>query len=144
MKSFNTIYCFNLHGSSRIGEIVPAGETDKNIFDIQQGTAILLCVKKRNNAALAKIYYADLWGSRAEKYATLLDTDVQLTTWEELNPTSPFYLFVPRHNQYTEEYEVGWELTYIFQASSIGIITVRDRLIPILIINHSLISVGSL
>ncbi|RKU13734.1 DNA methyltransferase [Candidatus Poribacteria bacterium] len=128
MNSFNTIYCFNLHGSSRVGEIVPDGETDENVFDIQQGTAILLCVKERDNVAPAKIYYADLWGSRAEKYATLSDTDVQTTTWTELTPNSPFYHFVPRHNQHIEEYEVGWELTDIFQASSIGIITARDRL----------------
>ena len=128
MNSFNTIYCFNLHGSSRIGEIVPDGETDENVFDIQQGTAILLCVKERDNAAPAKIYYADLWGSRAEKYATLSHADVQTTTWIELTPDSPFYHFVPRHDQHREEYETGWELTDIFQVSSIGIITARDRL----------------
>ena len=128
MNSFNTIYCFNLHGSSRIGEIIPDGETDENVFDIQQGTAILLCVKECNNVAPAKIYYADLWGSRAEKYATLSETDVQITTWTELTPNSPFYHFVPRHDQHIEEYEVGWKLTDIFQASSIGIITARDKL----------------
>ena len=128
MSSFNTIYCFNLHGSSRIGEIVPDGETDENVFDIQQGTAILLCVKESDNVAPAKIYYADLWGSRAEKYATLSDTDVQTTTWTELTPDSPFYHFVPRQDQHIEEYEAGWVLTDIFQESSIGIITARDRL----------------
>ena len=128
MNSFNTIYCFNLHGSSRIGEIVPDGETDENVFDIQQGTAILLCVKERDNVAPAKIYYADLWGSRAQKYATLSYTDVQTTAWTELIPDSPFYHFVPRHDQHIEEYEAGWVLTDIFQASSIGIITARDRL----------------
>ena len=128
MNSFNTIYCFNLHGSSRIGEIVPDGETDENVFDIQQGTAILLCVKERDNVAPAKVYYADLWGSQAEKYATLSLTDVQTTTWTELIPNSPFYHFVPRHDQHREAYETGWELTNIFQASSIGIITARDKL----------------
>ena len=96
INSFNTIYCFNLHGSSRTGEIVPDGETDENVFDIQQGTAILLCVKERDNVAPAKIYYADLWGSREEKYNTLSETDVQSTDWTELQPTSPYYLFVPQ------------------------------------------------
>ncbi len=128
MNSFNTIYCFNLHGSSRIGEIIPDGETDENVFDIQQGTAILLCVKERDNVTPAKIYYTDLWGSRSEKYATLSHTDVQTTTWTELTPDSPFYHFVPRHDQHIEEYRACWELTDIFQASSIGIITARDRL----------------
>ena len=128
MNSFNTIYCLNLHGSSRIGEIIPDGETDENVFDIQQGTAILLCIKERDNVAPAKIYYADLWGSRSEKYATLSHTDIQTTAWTELTPDSPFYHFVPRHDQHIEEYETGWELTDIFQVSSIGIITARDKL----------------
>ena len=128
MNSFNTIYCFNLHGSSRIGEIVPSGEIDENVFDIQQGTTILLCVKERENTAIAKIYYADLWGSREEKYTTLLGGNVQSTTWTELNPSTPFYLFVPYDNEHTEEYEAGWQLSDIFQVSSIGIITARDRL----------------
>ena len=128
INSFNTIYCFNLHGSSRIGEIVPDGETDENVFDIQQGTAILLCVKERDNIAPAKIYYADLWGSREEKYSTLSETDIQSTEWTELQPISPYYLFVPQAIEQRTEYETGWELTDIFQASSIGIITARDRL----------------
>ncbi|RKU22697.1 hypothetical protein C6500_04135 [Candidatus Poribacteria bacterium] len=128
INSFNTIYCFNLHGSSRIGEIVPDGETDENVFDIQQGTAILLCVKERDNIAPAKIYYADLWGSRVEKYSTLSETDIQSTEWTELQPTSPYYLFVPQAIEQRTEYETGWELTDIFQASSIGVITARDRL----------------
>ncbi len=128
MNSFNTIYCFNLHGSSRIGEIIPDGETDENVFDIQQGTAILLCVKERDNVAPAKIYYADLWGSREEKYRTLSETDVQSTAWYQLQPTSPYYLFVPQAVEQRTEYETGWELNDIFQASSIGIITARDRL----------------
>ena len=128
MHSFNTIYCFNLHGSSRIGEIIPPGEIDENVFDIQQGTTILLCVKERENASPAQIYYADLWGSRSEKYTALLETDVQSTAWTELNPSPPFYLFVPYNSEHTEEYEAGWQLADIFQASSIGIITARDQL----------------
>lgn len=137
MKSFNTIYCLNLHGSSRIKENVPDGETDQNIFDIQQGVAILLCVKSKkdsrkpingDNLDAAKIYYAELWGSREKKYVTLLNTDVQSTEWKELHPTPHLYLFVPHNAAHTAEYEKGWSLTDIFQASSIGIVTARDKL----------------
>ena len=93
MKSFNAIYCFNLHGSSRVGEIVPVDETDENVFDIQQGTVILLCVKKRDNTAPAKIYYADVWGSREKKYKILSETDIQTTEWQVLHSISPFTVF---------------------------------------------------
>ena len=61
--SFNVIYLLNLHGSVRREEAVPDGETDQNVFDIQQGVCILLCVKKRDNSAAAKVHYADIWGS---------------------------------------------------------------------------------
>ena len=128
MESFNTIYCFNLHGSSRIGEIVPDGETDENVFDIQQGVAILLCVKDANNSALTKVYYADMWGPRAEKYNVLSETDVQKTEWCELLPTSPYYRFVPQMLDQKASYEAGWKVNDVFQSSSIGILTARDKL----------------
>ncbi|MYA68588.1 N-6 DNA methylase [Candidatus Poribacteria bacterium] len=128
MNSFNAIYCLNLHGSSRIKEDIPDAEIDENIFDIQQGVSILLCVKERDNPNAAKIYYADLWGSREEKYTTLLNTDVQSTDWTELHATSSLYLFVPHDAAYIAEYEKGWDLTDIFQSSSIGVLTARDKL----------------
>ena len=77
--SFNVIYLLNLHGSVRREEAVPDGEKDQNVFDIQQGVCILLCVKERDNSADAKVHYADLWGRRGEKYRTLSETDVQST-----------------------------------------------------------------
>ena len=130
MKSFNAIYCFNLHGSSRVGEIVPVDETDENVFDIQQGTVILLCVKKRDNIAPAKIYYADVWGSREKKYRILSETDIQTTEWQVLHSTSPFYRFFPQHITPDQEviYRQGWQVKDIFQESSIGILTARDKL----------------
>ena len=130
MKSFNAIYCFNLHGSSRVGEIVPVDETDENVFDIQQGTVILLCVKKRDNTAPAKIYYADVWGSREKKYKILSETDIQTTEWQVLHSISPFYRFFPQHITPDQDviYRQGWQVKDIFQESSIGILTARDKL----------------
>ena len=128
MKSFNVIYCFNLHGSSRIREIVPGGETDENVFGIQQGVAILLCVKEANNSALTKVYYADLWGPREEKYNVLSETDVQTTKWCTLLPTPPYYRFVPQMLDQRASYEAGWKANDVFQSSSIGILTARDKL----------------
>ena len=129
MKSFNAIYCFNLHGGSRIGEIVPDGETDENVFDIQQGTTILLCVKERDNVAPAKIYYADLWGSRKKKERILSETNIQ-TDCQVLHATSPFYRFSRQHITPEQEaiYMQGWQVNDIFHESSIGILTARDKL----------------
>ena len=126
--SFNTIYLLNLHGSNRRTEAVPTAHRDENVFDISQGVCVLLCVKERDNSASATIYYTDIWGSREEKYNLLSETDVQSTEWCEPQPTSPYYLFVPQAADYSTEYEVGWEITDIFQTNSVGIATGRDKL----------------
>ena len=129
MKSFNAIYCFNLHGGSRIGEIAPETETDENVFDIKQGVTILLCVKAPNNPVPAKIYYADLWGLREEKYKVLSETDVQTNGGHTFQPTSPYYYFIPQEAEARAEYEKGSKkITDIFQTSSVGILTARDKL----------------
>ena len=127
MNSFNALYLFNLHGSSIIKEAIPEGKKNENVFNIQQGVAILLCVKTRDNADVAKVFYADLWGSRAEKYQTLAESDVQSTQWTELQPTSPGYLFVPQDTERRAAYEEGWKITDIFHVHSAGIITARDK-----------------
>ena len=131
LEDFNIIYLLNLHGSNRRTEAVPEAQRDENVFDISQGVCILLCVKESNNPAPAKVYYTDMWGSREEKYNTLSEADVKpmmQTAQNELQPTSPYYLFVPQATDYSAEYEIGWKITDIFQTSSIGIVTARDKL----------------
>ena len=48
--------------------------------------------------------------------------------WCKLQPSSPYHLFVPQGTDYSGEYETGWTTTDIFQSSSIGIVTARDKL----------------
>ena len=128
LDSFNAIYLLNLHGSSRKREATPTAQKDENVFDIVQGVSILLCVKQRDNPTVAEVYYADVWGSRAEKYIALSETDLQTTAWSELQPTSSQYLFVPQAAELRTEYEAGWEVTDIFQTRSVAIVTGRDKL----------------
>ena len=128
LEGFNTIYLLNLHGSSRKTEAVPMAQRDENVFDISQGVCIVLCVKERDNPTQAKVHYADMWGSREDKYNTLSETEIQSIEWYELQPTSPYYLFVPQATGYSAEYEEGCKITDLFQTSSIGIVTARDKL----------------
>ncbi len=127
LNSFSEIYLLNLHGSTRKAEAVPVGKKDESVFNIQQGITILLCVKETDNAAPATLHYADLWGTREEKYQMLAERDVQTTAWRELQPTAPLYLFVPQETERREEYEQGWALPDIFQVKSTGICTGRDK-----------------
>ena len=128
LDSFNAIYLLNLHGSSRKTEAVPENGRDENVFDIVQGVSILLCVKQRDNPTPAQVYYADMWGNRGVKYTTLSETDVRTTEWNQLQPTSPLYLFLPQTTEFITEYERGWEITDIFQTGSVSIVTGRDKL----------------
>ena len=127
LASFNTIYLLNLHGSSRITEVVPEAVRDENVFDISQGVCILLCVKESDNPAPAKVRYTDIWGSREEKYKVLSETEVESTEWRELQPMSPYYLLVPQATELISEYELGWKTTDVFQTDSVGIVTGRDK-----------------
>ena len=127
LETFDEIYILNLHGSSRIGEKTPDGSKDENVFDIQQGVAIALYVKLEKPAKEKKVYYADLWGIREEKYKYLFKDDVTSTQWQELEPTSPYYFFVPKDFALQAEYGQFWKVTEIFKEWACGIMTRRDN-----------------
>ena len=89
MRTFDRIYIMDLHGSSKKKEITPDGEPDKNVFDIQQGVAILIAVKKTPTSKtkeLATVYHSDLWGSRASKYAALEEVTISTANFVDVTP----------------------------------------------------------
>jgi predicted helicase len=128
MNSFTDIYILNLHGNVKKKEVAPGGGKDENVFDIQQGVAIGLFVREAGKVGTGKVHYSELWGLREGKYKALFDTDIQTIQWAELQPSSPFYLFVPVQRNLLSEYEKGWKVTDIFPANSVGIVTARDEL----------------
>ena len=128
LRTFNEIYIFNLHGNSRKKEKAPDGGIDENVFDIQQGVAITLCVKEKGNQQPVRVYHADLWGGRERKYDYLAQTNIDDTGWEELQPTTPFYLFVPQNIELKDEYESCWSVEDIFREFGSGSKTDRDKL----------------
>ena len=82
METFDEIYLLDLHGNSKKKERAPDGGNDENVFDIQQGVAIGLFVKRgKDDQGLlpflfeeedstgvtkdpARVFHADLWGER--------------------------------------------------------------------------------
>jgi len=130
LKSFDEIYVLNLHGSSLKREKCPDGSKDENVFDIRQGTAISLFVKRRKKEERpAKVFYADLWGLRKAKYKWLRRNDRTTTEWHELQPSSPFYFFVPMEESLRGVYDNYWKITDIFPVGITGIVTARDKFI---------------
>jgi predicted helicase len=126
LDAFDEIYILNLHGSSRIEEKAPEGK-DKNVFDIQQGVAVTFYVKSDEPSKKKRVYYADLWGERDEKYQYLLKNSTDSTTWKQIKPKKPYYFFVPKDFALKEKYDGFWKITKIFKKSQIGLMTGQDK-----------------
>ncbi|RVY13791.1 hypothetical protein ECB92_06475 [Helicobacter pylori] len=116
-----------MHGNARKKEETPQGAKDENVFNIMQGVSINLFVKKAQTTK-QKIYYYDVYGGRAEKYAFLAQNDLNSIEWLELAPREPFYLLIPQKTPLLEEYEQGFSVQDMFQISSVGIVTGKDRI----------------
>ena len=110
---FDDIYILNLHGNAKRRETAPDGGVDENVFDITQGVAIALFVKRRENGVRA-VHYADVRGDRAAKYEALARNDIGTTKWRKLSPTAPFYQFVPVKRRAQSEYAQCWGINDLF------------------------------
>jgi predicted helicase len=128
MQSFGEIYVLDLHGNSNKKEKNPDGGKDENVFDIQQGTAILLAIRRPKPEGVSSVCHADLWGDRKTKYTALSDSSLSETAWKNLTPVSPDYFFVPQDRSLSEEYSEFSSLKEVFPVNSIGIVTARDAL----------------
>jgi predicted helicase len=127
MNSFNQIYILDLHGNKKKKERCPDGSEDKNVFEIQQGVAILLAIKKPG--LKRKVSHADCWGLRELKYEWLKANDVETTKWTMLTPRSDFYFFVPRDEKLLTFYQKYTKVTDIFPTNSVGVVTSRDEFV---------------
>ncbi len=126
MNTFTDIFIFNLHGNANKKEVALDGSKDENVFDITEGVTIALFLKELGKMCPAIIHYDDLWGQRESKYHTLLESDMSTTGWKQLNPTKPYWLFVPRNEAQLDEYEKGWKVTDIFILTGEGFTSARD------------------
>lgn len=142
MQSFDDIYVLDLHGNSKKKEKSPDGSKDENVFDIQQGVAIGIFVKRQKKTNLfhmPNVYHAHLWGQReiyedkkkqkliGGKYHWLSEHDVSVTPWTKLQPEVPFYLFTPQDINIRSEYEAATKLTEIMPINVLGFQTHRDH-----------------
>jgi type I restriction-modification system DNA methylase subunit len=128
METFDDIYVLDLHGNSKKKEKCPDGSKDENVFDIQQGVAISIFVKRQNGKKQpANVYHADLFGLRDRKYQWLNENDLTTTEWTKLKPQSEFYLFVPQNTDLLGEYQQGWKITDVMPVNVLGFQTHRDH-----------------
>ena len=128
MRTFSEISVLNLHGNSKKKEKAPDGSKDENVFDIQQGVAIGLFLKKREAASATSVAQADSWGTREAKYRILSEAPPDSLASHSLHPLGPSYLFVPQSTDLLAEWEKAWKITDVMPVNSLGIATARDSL----------------
>jgi predicted helicase len=131
LETFDKIYIINLHGNSKKKETALDGGKDDNVFNIQVGTSINIFVKlpaPRTSDKPAKVYYADLFGKRQDKYDFLSSKKLKRTGYTPLKPAAPFYFFVPKDFSLQQKYEKGFSIVDLFPTYSSGVQTKRDTL----------------
>lgn len=128
LECYDELYILNLHGNARKKEETPQGAKDENVFNIKQGVSINLFVKK-TQATKQKIFYYDVYGERAEKYAFLAQNDLDSIEWLEIAPRAPFYLLIPQETLLLEEYEQGFSVQEMFQVGGTGICSKKDHVV---------------
>lgn len=130
LSTFDDIYILDLHGNSNKKESSPESEADKNVFDIQQGVAIIIATKKINKEKkkLANLWHKDLWGSRKDKFEALEVGSLKSMGFVRVDYTAPEYFFIPRNTGFVSEYKQGFSVKALFPLNSLGIVTARDSL----------------
>ena len=130
MQSFDKIYIYDLHGSSKRKEKALDGSPDENIFNIQQGVSINIFVKNSKIKPSEKgIYHFDILGKKKEKFATLENQTLDTIDWHKVLPTPPNYFFVPKNNDGEDEYNFGFNINELFINKGNGIKFRKDNLL---------------
>lgn len=128
LKTYDKIYTIDLHGNSKKKETTPDGSADVNVFDIMQGVSINIFVKtgKKKPKELGKVFHFDLYGKREMKYDFLSENSLKNVGFQELKPDKPFLFFVPKNQEGSKEYEIGFRVDELFSLNVTGIVTARD------------------
>ncbi len=132
LNTFDKIYVLDLHGNAKKKEVAPDGSPDKNVFDIQQGVAIIIAVKKKEKAGadkkLAELYHGELWGDRKAKYEALWKQSAKSASVNALQNRATQYPYVSRDFSLDAVYQQGFGVQELMPVNSVGIVTARDAL----------------
>ncbi len=134
MQSFDILYLLDLHGNSKKKEVAPDGSNDTNVFDIMQGVAIIIAVKRRKEIETTKkkpivpaeVFHIDFWGSRQQKYDRLQQSELNSVLWTKLDPDPKYLMFYPINRKLLEAYDAGFELARFMPMNQIGFQSHRD------------------
>ena len=130
LKTFDKIYVLDLHGNSKKKEVSPDGGADKNVFDIMQGVAIIIGVKRSKTAGqqndLAEVWHGDLWGGRTAKNEALWQLETRDAGFVKIENKANQFAFVPRDYDVEALYLNGFKISELFANRALGFQTHRD------------------
>mgnify|MGYP002629543255 CR=1 FL=1 len=130
LSTFDKIYIIDLHGNSKKKEIALDGTKDENVFDIMQGVAIIIGIKKKiKSKKLAELYLYDMYGRRDFKYTALSENSLKSLPFEKIKYSQPQFYFVKKDFSALSDYENGFNVSGLFTINSAGIVTSRDALV---------------
>ncbi|MEZ5709067.1 MAG: type ISP restriction/modification enzyme [Blastomonas sp.] len=133
MQTFDSIHVLDLHGSSNKQRFSTDGSADKNVFDIKQGVAIVLAVKRRcdekKQKRLAKVHHGELLGSRNAKHEALWASEPTTLADTLIEHRAPQFPFVPRDYETEAKYSQGFSVSDFMPVNATGIVTARDSLV---------------
>ncbi len=130
LNTFDRIHVIDLHGNANKKEVTPEGKPDKNVFDIQQGVAIIIAVKTgKKKKGLGEVWHGDLWGTREGKYASLEAGRIGSPFTNRIDYTAPQYAFAPRDHTLSAVYGKGFGIADFMPANVTGIVTAKDGLV---------------
>jgi len=126
LHTFAEMNIIDLHGNTKKKEVTPDGSKDENVFDIQQGVAILIAAKHHTNDK--KYSFHHIWGTRQSKFIQFEHHNhFSLGDSYELTPSSDMYLLCPMCYELSIEYDLFIKVVDIFPLNSVGIVTARDK-----------------
>ena len=110
--TFDRIYIIDLHGNAKKKERTPDGGEDQNVFDIEQGVAISIFVKKKG--LRTGVYHSELWGSRLSKYRATANMKIDGVEWQTVEPIAPDFSFIPQDREFAAAYQKFYSVPEIF------------------------------
>ena len=125
LRVFPHIQIVDLHGNRKNGEAAPDGGTDENVFGLDQGVAIGI-LSRSNGDGAPRVEYAELWGTREEKLASLSKPP---SLARRVSVTPPHWRFIPAKVCLYPEYEAGWSLPDVMPVNTTAPVTARDHFV---------------
>ena len=132
-ETFDRIFVLDLHGNAKKKEVSPDGSPDKNVFDIQQGVAIIVAVKHRTGGKSkqpAPVHHAELWGTRDSKNQALWEHSPISLEPQDVSPHAAPWRFKPVNKEAEASYLTGFSVADLFSPNGSpapGIVTTQDE-----------------